>query len=74
MSRIPVEIEVPIDKPLKQESNEAISRALDAEVGAFTRWFAEQGNSGLVKIEVAIIKTYLAWKLLYEDGCPASKD
>ena len=67
MSTHDIKIDISLDKPLKQSSNEELALGLDAELNKFTGWFRSKGNEPLIKIERAIVKTYLAWKLLYEE-------
>lgn len=71
---ISVRLDLPGDKEIKQHSNEEIGPAMDVEIKAFQEWFASQGNDRLVGAERAILKTYLAWKLLYEEGRPDDQD
>jgi hypothetical protein len=52
---------------------EDLAKGMDVELDAFQRWFMTQGNAPLMKLERSVIKTYLAWKLLHEAGCPASQ-
>ena len=42
--------------------------AMDPEVLAFQDWFRAQGNQPLTGVERSILKTYIGWKLLYEEG------
>lgn len=46
-----------------EESPSAIEEEADDDIRAFDEWFQGLGNDPLVRGEVAIIKTYLAWKL-----------
>jgi len=69
-----IDLNIEAAKGLRQSSNEELSSAMEPEIERFQAWFTEQGNAGLVRLERSILKTYLAWKLLYEDGCPASQD
>lgn len=54
------------DIDIKRLTNAEVGAALDFEIDKFQKWFSEQNNDGLIQVERAILKTYLAWKLLYE--------
>jgi len=41
---------------------------VDVDIQEFNEWFQGLGNDPLVRSEVAIIKTYLAWKLGLKKG------
>lgn len=73
MADFEVKIKLELDRPLKECPPTQLADAMDSELSAFNQWFAGQGNEPLVKMERTILKTYLAWKLLHEEGCPASK-
>lgn len=47
---------------------EQLAAALDHELNKFNEWFASAGNQPLIHMERSILKTYMAWKLLYEDS------
>ena len=49
-------------------SNEELATAMKPEVQRFDQWFRRQGNEQLTGIERSILRTYLAWKFLYEKG------
>ena len=53
-------------KTLKEANNEEISAGMDPELRAFQEWFHQKGNGPLIGVERSILKTYLAWKLIYE--------
>lgn len=42
---------------------EDLERAVEADLRTFEGWFRGLGNDPLVRGEVAILKTYLWWKL-----------
>lgn len=71
MVEIDVKIKLALEQPPDQSSKEALADGMDAELSGFNEWFRTQGNAPLVAVERSILKTYLAWKLLYEAGCPA---
>ena len=68
-----VPINLDTDRPLKECPVQEVSDAMNAEIKNFESWFTGQGNAPMVAAERTILKTYLAWKLLHEEGCPASK-
>ena len=47
----------------KTVSREVLEQFANAEVGRFNQFFQDLGNETLVKPEVAMLKTYIAWKL-----------
>lgn len=55
-------------KTLRNSTNEEVASAMDLELGNFQAWFQGQGNGPLIGVERSILKTYLAWKLLYENA------
>lgn len=65
-------IEVEIDLPdcdqadLPSVPPNELGAAMDADLRPFEQWFRGQGNGPLVGAERAILKSYLAWKLLHE--------
>lgn len=73
---VQIKLDLPEDsKFISEVADRDLAKSMDAELGLFERWFREQGNnSPLVGIEMAILKTYLAWKLKYEGGFVDSKD
>jgi len=64
MPKFTTEIELDVD--VLQVPKEAVASAMDSELNRFQAWFIQQGNDNLMRLERAILKTYLAWKLLYE--------
>jgi hypothetical protein len=71
MTQFPVQIN--LELPDLKSSPEQIAVAMDDELNRFQAFFTAKGNQPLMMIERSILKTYLAWKLLYEAGCPASQ-
>lgn len=63
---IPIHLEVDPEKKVRQLPNQELASAMDPEVVAFQQWFCKQGNDALTGLERSILRTYLAWKLLYE--------
>lgn len=53
-------------KTINKSDNDEIAKGMDTELGLFQSWFRAQGNQSLLGVERSILKTYLAWKLLYE--------
>jgi hypothetical protein len=53
-------------KTIHKADNEEIAKGMDIELELFQQWFRSQGNQALLGVERSILKTYLAWKLLYE--------
>jgi len=68
MTKCEFEIRLPLPggKELADCNTSEISLAMNAEVDAFSAWMTATGNSSLVSMERTMIKTYFAWKLLYE--------
>jgi len=62
-----INLELPDGKTLKDASREEVAAGMDPELSAFQNWFMEQGNHALIGPERSILKTYIAWKVLYED-------
>jgi hypothetical protein len=58
---------LPGGKSLASFSREELAAGMDTELGNFERFFVSQGNGKLIGPERAILKTYLAWKALYEE-------
>ena len=65
---VKVKLDLPDGTDLPGVKGPELAKGMDAEVDAFEQWFAGQGNAPLVNVERAIIKTYIAWKLRYEEG------
>ena len=55
-------------KTVHKADNEEIAKGMDPELARFQEWFQSQGNGPLIGVERSILKTYLAWKLLYENS------
>lgn len=55
------------EKTLRNASNEEVAAGMDTELEAFQEWFRSKGNGSLIGVERSILKTYLAWKLIYEN-------
>jgi hypothetical protein len=55
-------------KSFDDHSNTELASAMDTELTSFNNWFTRQGNERLTGMERSILRTYLAWKLLYEEG------
>jgi len=72
------EIRIKLDLPEAAELDrllyQEIASSMDVELGAFEKWFRGLGNDSLVGVERSILKTYLAWKLLYEEDLVGPKD
>ena len=68
--QVPVEIFLDIDQDqeVKDTPLDNMGSAMDPEVLAFQDWFRAQGNQPLTGVERSILKTYIGWKLLYEEG------
>lgn len=67
LKQIIIELELPDDKPIEACSHAAVGKGMDAELSKFENWFIKTDNSPLISSERAILKTYLAWKLLFEN-------
>lgn len=67
-SKVEIHLGLPGGKAVRDHSNEEIATGMDMELGRFEEWFKSKGNESLVPIERSILKTFLAWKLLYEEG------
>lgn len=46
------------------QNNQAVEKAVDADISVFEQYFQSLGNESLMGVERAIIKTYLHFKLL----------
>lgn len=66
----PIEINLDIDPDqcARDIPLDELGKAMDPEVVAFQQWFRAQGNQPLTGVERSILRTYLGWKLLYEEG------
>jgi len=60
MTMVKVQVEAPV---VSDSPNTDILQAVSAEIEEFDGWFRSVGNEPLVKSEIAILKTYFAWKL-----------
>jgi hypothetical protein len=60
-----LKIELDLPKDIAQCTPSELAVAMDQELGLFQKWFVSQQNAPLMKVERSILKTYLAWKLLY---------
>ena len=63
---VTIELRLPEGQTLESASRPEIGQAMDAEIERFGRWFINNGNAPLTKIEIAAIKTFIAFKVLYE--------
>jgi hypothetical protein len=68
--QVPVQIVVDVDQEVAIDSLPPgqLGPAMDPEVLRFQDWFLKQGNQPLTGIERSILKTYIGWKLLYEES------
>ena len=66
MYNLKIDLQLPEGKEPKQGTTEELSTAMDPELHNFETWFRAKDNQPLVGMERTILKTYLAWKLLYE--------
>ena len=66
MYDLKIDLPLPEGKEPKRATTAELSTAMDPELKNFDTWFRAKGNQSLVGAERTIIKTYLAWKLLYE--------
>jgi hypothetical protein len=72
---VQIKLDLPEDSKFMSEvSAQDLAKSMDVELELFEGWFMRQGNSPLVGMEKAILKTYLAWKLRHEGGFVDSKD
>jgi hypothetical protein len=67
-TKVDIRVGVPGGKELRAYSNEELAAGMDTELELFEKWFRNRGNEPLVRNERSILKTFLAWKLLYEEG------
>ena len=68
MTKCEIEIRLPLpgDRELADCNTNEISAAMNAEIDAFDVWMNTVGAGSLVSMERTLIKTYFAWKLIYE--------
>jgi hypothetical protein len=67
---VTVQVEAPV---VSNNRGDDLHVAVAKEIEEFDHWFQSQGNEPLVRSEVAILKTYFAWKLnLAMGGAPPS--
>lgn len=72
---VQIKLDLPEDSKFMSEvSGQDLAKSMDVELKSFEEWFTHQGNSPLIGVEKAILKTYLAWKLKHEGGFVDSKD
>ena len=64
---IQVKLTLPEGLPLVEATDEDLAEAMETEIGAFEAWFEDQDNAPLVGIERAIVRTFLAWKVRFEE-------
>lgn len=69
-----IKLDLPEESNLDEVEDRPLAEAMDAEISSFEQWFRRQGNEPLVGVERAILKTYLAWKLRYEEGLVDPQD
>jgi hypothetical protein len=62
-----INLELPDGKTTRNATREEIAAGMDAELSVFQDWFMQQGNHALIGPERSILKSYLAWKVLYEN-------
>lgn len=65
---IAINLDLPVESDVKTVPDQELASAMDVEIKAFEEWFRTKGNDPLVGAERAILKTFLAWKLRYEEG------
>ncbi len=50
---------------------EDVAKEVDDEIGRFNTFFQGLKNDGLTRFEIAILKSFITWKLKYEkDSTP----
>lgn len=64
---VQVKLDLPKETTLQGADGPELAKGMESEIDSFETWFEEQGNAPLVNVERAIIRTYLAWKLRYEE-------
>ena len=64
---IQIKLDLPEGKHLIDASDAELASAIDAELEVFQAWFRAQSNEPLVGFERSLLRTYLAWKLKYEE-------
>lgn len=64
---VKVRLELPEGVSLGEAEGVVLAAAMEGEVNVFEEWFEGQGNAPLVNVERSIIRTYIAWKLRYEN-------
>ncbi len=71
-----IKLDLPEGKHLADASDEELALAINAEIGVFEMWFRAQSNEPLVGFERSLLRTFLAWKLKYEDtsDMPSEED
>lgn len=71
---ITVPLDLPEGKTIRQCDNRVVGDAMDPELDRFQQWLMSQGNDPLVRSEKAMLKTYLAYKLIYENADDDGQD
>lgn len=71
-----ISLMLPDGKEPKQCTRAELSIAMDAELNAFDRHMQSslRDQDPLVPSEKALLKTYLAWKILHAEGQTSTKD
>lgn len=64
---IKIDLDVDEESGVEDITPRTLGSAMDPEIRKFDQWFQKQGNEPLVMAERAILKTYLGWKLKFED-------
>lgn len=67
--QVAIDLDLPegVEKP-HACGDEEFAKAMVSEVEKFDEWFRGKGNQPLIGAERSILRTYLAWKFLYEEG------
>lgn len=73
--RIEIKLPLPENTDLSKLPDQNLAAAMDTEIDRFEKWFESKGNNNpLVGVERSIIRTFLAWKLKYEESVVDSED
>lgn len=67
LCNIRIKLDYPDGKPLGEASDTELIKAITTEINAFETWFKAQSNAPLVGVERSLLRTFLAWKLKYEE-------
>lgn len=62
-----IKLDYPEGRHLKEASDTELAAAINAEIDTFEIWFRAQKNEPLVGFERSLLRTFLAWKLKYEE-------